>query len=439
MTTSRRAILSTLVLLAVLAATAVWFAVRRPPPAEPPAAPAGGGLSELAEPPDWSRLDSYQGVLTRAEFELLFLTTLTTGDGWREFIRIDDDGARIVTGAAPPQDKYLVRFRSGPPPSPAPRYWRAAAELPPAPPDKPLDQVRIALDPGHLGGGWAVMEERNFAVGSDPPIREGDLTLTVARLLVPRLRALGATPVLVRDGATPVTPLRPADLLETAAKAAPGANLTKLAERLFYRTAEIRARAELVNTRLKPDLLLCLHFNAAGWGSPANPILVDDSHFHLLVNGAYGDGEIALADQRFALLHRLLQGTYHEEVALAQSVAPAMAAATGLPAFRYPPFSNSAREIPGEPYIWARNLLANRLYECPVVFPEPYLMNSRDDYARLQAGDYAGLREINGRLRPSIFREYADSLTEGLKQHFLRHRKLASPTASQATEPPSGD
>jgi hypothetical protein len=266
------------------------------------------------------------------------------------------------------------------------------------------------------------MEERNFAVGTDPPIREGDLTLIVARLLVPRLRALGATPVLVRDGSTPVTPLRPADLLDEAAKAATGGNRTKLAERLFYRTAEIRARADLVNTRLKPDLLLCLHFNAEAWGDPNNPRLVDHSHLHFLVNGAYGDGEIALADQRFALLHRLLQGTYHEEVALARSVVPVMAAATGLPAFRYPANSTSAREIPGESYIWARNLLANRLYECPVVFPEPFLMNARDDYARLQAGDYAGLREINGRLRPSIFREYADALAEGLKRHFLNAR-----------------
>jgi hypothetical protein len=53
---------------------------------------------------------------------------------------------------------------------------------------------------------------------------------------------------------------------------------------------------------------------------------------------------------------------------------------------------------------------------------EPYVMNSTLDYPRLQAGDYDGLREINGKMVPSIFREYADALTEGLARHYAAQR-----------------
>jgi hypothetical protein len=49
-------------------------------------------------------------------------------------------------------------------------------------------------------------------------------------------------------------------------------------------------------------------------------------------------------------------------------------------------------------------------------------MNSTVDYPRIQAGDYDGLREVNGKPQPSIFREYADALTEGLARHYSDKR-----------------
>ena len=45
---------------------------------------------------------------------------------------------------------------------------------------------------------------------------------------------------------------------------------------------------------LKPDIVLCLHFNAEGWGDPLQPQLVPNNHFHLILNGAYMDQEVAL-------------------------------------------------------------------------------------------------------------------------------------------------
>jgi N-acetylmuramoyl-L-alanine amidase len=389
---------------------------------------ARAALSVLGETPDWKALDVYQETISRADFERLLTGVFTGGDAWRDFIELDDTEARVRTGDEA-DGWFRLRFAQPGSETAGPRNWKRTAELPPAAPGRPLEGLRIAIDPGHIGGEWARLEERWLVVGDGPPVCEGDMTLAVAKLLKPRLEQLGATVLLVRDHNEPVTPLRPASLMSHASDSGGAddspAALQKLAERLFYRTAEIRARAKRVNESLKPDLVLCLHFNADPWGNPEAPTLVESSHLHLLLNGAYTDEEVALADQRFAMLGKLLSRTHEEEALVGATVADVFAEKSGLPPFVYPADSPNVRPVNGHPYLWARNLLANRLYDCPVIFMEPYVMNSKVDFPRLQAGDYDGLRKINGRMQPSIFREYRDALVEGLVRHYSAARGKA--------------
>src|SRR5437763_14140351 len=107
------------------------------------------------------------------------------------------------------------------------------------------------------------------------------------------------------------------------------------------------------------------------------------------------------------MIRRLLSRVYDEELPLTDTVAAAMARETGLPPYQYPT-TNSTTKVGTSGYVYARNLLATRLYRCPVVYCEPYVMNSNDAFARIQAGDYQGMRAINGGERKSIFREDAD-------------------------------
>jgi hypothetical protein len=93
-----------------------------------------------------------------------------------------------------------------------------------------------------------------------------------------------------------------------------------------------------------------------------------------------------------------------------------MAKDTGLPPYVY--LEPNAVRVNDNPYIYARNLLANRLFVCPVVYVEPYVMNSRAAFARIQAGDYEGRRKFGGVLRKSIYREYADSVVDGLVAYY---------------------
>jgi N-acetylmuramoyl-L-alanine amidase len=419
-----------LVVLSLLAPVGIYLATKQTPPPKtppaPPAPPTSPALSVLGEIPDWSSLDKFQETITRMDFERLLNTVFTTGNAWRNFISIDDTHAIIRTKTVDTTEVYNLRFAAPGLVQTAPRHWKATADLPPAQAGKPLADLHIAIDPGHIGGNWAKIEERWLAAGEGSPICEGDMTLQVAKLLKPRLEAHGAHVSLVRDKTEPITSLRPDSLVDLARTSgnpddSPAA-LRKFAERLFYRTAEIHARAKLVNEVIKPDLVLCIHFNADPWGDSNRPLLVERSHLHLLLNGAYTDEEVSLEDQRFSMLKRLLSRTHEEEALVCTTVADTFAASSGLPPFTYPAGSLNALPVKGHPYLWARNLLANRLYDCPVIFMEPYVMNSSTDAPRLQAGDYDGLREIHGKLQPSIFREYADALTAGLVRHYTEKR-----------------
>jgi len=396
--------------------------------------------SALAPEPDWTQLEPYQRTITRKEFLSLLHSVYAPGEAWRQTITFTPTAA-VIHPPGGRKVNFRLEFAPGAAArQPAPRYWRPAGSLPKKP-DRPLAGYTIAIDPGHIGGRWAQMEERWFRIDGSRPVMEGTMVLRVARLLEARLHALGARVVLVRKRTEPVTPLRPKQLQAEALAELKRKGITQIrhgydgpedplkfnslqwqSELLFYRVSEIRERARRVNGSIRPDLVVCLHFNAEAWGDPANPRLTEKNHLHLLVNGNYAPGELALEDVRFDMLVKLLNRSTREELGLADSVAKSLARATGLPPYVYTD-PERARRVTDDPYVWGRNLLANRLYHCPVIFCEPYVMNSRAVFDRVMLGDYRGERPVDGQERKSIYREYADAVAEGVALYFSKRQE----------------
>ena len=384
----------------------------------------GGGqslypkTSTLGNPPKWELLDPWQSTITRDQFQnLLAKVYCPREEWWKPWIVIEQDKARIRKQAGK-KDWYHLSFCKKPK-DPA----NSAKKR------KSLKGLKIALDPGHIGGKYSEMEGRHFVIGKDSPVKEGDLSLETALKLKEILESLEADVMLVRTKPEPVTSKRPEDFDKEAQKWISGRGLEKLKkeekekllkkrrEMLFYRVSEIHARARLVNEQIRPDLVVCLHLNASAWKDPEKKELSERNDFHVLVNGCYMGGELALDDQRFEMMLRLLGGWHDLERRLAENVSVALAEYTKLPAFSYKgPNALKVGKVEG---VWARNLLANRLYRCPVVFLEPYRSNSKGAYARIIAGSYEGLREIGGVRRPSLVDEYAQAVAEGVKRNFL--------------------
>lgn len=356
-------------------------------------------LSHLASLPDWKMLERFQSVITREDFLQRLTSIYTKNGGYEQWLTINADHALVNHR----DGTFKLQFANTAQTPPGALWnWKSKDALP-RPQDAPLMGCHIALDPGHIGGAYAEVEERSLKYGDCPPIEEGAMTLLTAQYLRPLLEAKGAQVTLVREKNEPTTHLRPKDFKSGRPQ--------KSAEKLFYRTAEIRARANLLNKTIQPDFTICLHYNATG-----SPIPLSGQDFHILVNGAYHPSELTHEDERLQMLQKLLSGAIVEEIPLARAIAQSFATSADLPPYEYPP--DHPFSVRQEKYIFSRNLLANRLYQCPVIFIEPYTMNSTEFIERHRAGDYDGLKKFDGKMRPSIYREYAQAVADGITTYY---------------------
>lgn len=250
------------------------------------------------------------------------------------------------------------------------------------------------------------------------------MALMTAKCLSKLLQALGAEVEMTRYELRPTTPLRPRQLRRAAleelkkgkSKITPY-RLKKMEEVLFYRVAEIHHRADWINKIAKPDVVICLHYDAEEWGNAKRPKLFDEQRLHFLISGDFTEGELINEDVRYTMLEKLLGRTHHQVVELSDSVAKAFVADTGLPPFTY---HNPAKACPASknPYLWNRNLLATRLIKAPVIYCEAYVMNDHEVFQRVQLGDYNGRRQVGTKCLPSLYREYAGAVAQGIANYY---------------------
>jgi N-acetylmuramoyl-L-alanine amidase len=390
-------------------------------------------FSPVSEAPEWRLLDGGQGKLTREEFEERLSRTFDPNGALRPYLLWDDGGVTLFRDPARTQPLYRLTFAA-----------KGAVTMPPAASlgtgdsARPLAGKVVCLDPGHIGGDWADIEERTFRIGRDQPVVEGELNLKVCRILEQRLKEAGARVVWTHDGFEPTTSLRPADLYPEAIsyllQGSRGARLPRTsanrlirwnAELLFYRSAEIQARARRLNEQLQPDLTLCIHFNAAPW--PGGKVrLTSANRLVLFAHGSYTADEIAYDDQKFHLMRKLLEGSTPLELGVGAAIGQRFREGWG---FRPESYAGSgySHATGASPYVWYRNLIANRMFDGPVVFVEGPYMNDREMYRWIQAGEYEGARPGAGKNRGNVFREYADLVADGVIGYF--RRQAESPTA----------
>lgn len=388
-------------------------------------------LAGAARAANWSALAPYQQTLSRERFETLAQDLYAPSGALTNYLVISREAAEVYTDAARTgAPLFRLDFAAETTNTP-PRAFHTPSELRAArgTNDPPLQGLRVVLDPGHIGGAWARMEERFFfARREDWFLQEAALNLLVARLARERLQALGAAVALTKDGLEPVTAQRPEDFRAEAEQlvgadprwaqlpdlfqqAARADLVRKRQELLFYRTSEIKARAVLVNEELKPDVTVDLHFNAFDTGDRWE--LTEENGLVVFVHGNYTPGELADDEQKFFLFRKLLEGSSDTEREVAAIIADELRKASGLPP-AYITSGGNLHPLDKTCYLYARNLAANRQILGPVVYLEPYFMNNRITYRRIQAGDFEGEREIEGALRRSIFREYADAVVAAL-------------------------
>jgi N-acetylmuramoyl-L-alanine amidase len=400
------------------------------------------GSPRIPTPNPWFALDLYQGTITRQQFEDKLHTLYDPFGAFKPFLDIDD--TRVVVYSSP-TDRRIPQFTLAfaPPGHPVEpmRWFRTPAEFRAEshPLDKPLEGLRIAIDPGHIGGPWAQMEERSTRYRGSAPVQEGDLNLITGRLLKQELTNMGAVVFEDRDSTDPVTPYRPRDMMPEARemlvehsihaarlRAFPpdklnlifGQRINELAEFLFYRCSEIVERGNRIRDNFVPDITVTLYIDATP-GSGRGRLTNANANI-FFVHGAYTRAEMADPEMQRRCVYKMVEGSSGIEAEVAADIAQTFTEKTHLGPVRYGDSATTREVLPGDAYVVARNLAANREYDGPVVCTEPYFMNNHTTYQRLLAGDYSGVRTFDGKPYESIFREYADCVAQGLVRAYAR-------------------
>jgi hypothetical protein len=334
------------------------------------------------------------------------------------------------------------------------RWFRTPAEIRAQthPLGRPLDGLRVAIDPGHIGGPWAQMEERSTRYRGSAPVQEGDLNLITGRILKEELINMGASVYVVRDSTEPVTPYRPSDFIEPAREllvahsshatnlhALPpdklnllfGSRLMELSEFLFYRCSEIIERGNRIRNNFVPDITVTLYIDATP-GSGRGHVTNGNANI-FFVGGSYTRTEMADPEMQRRCVYKMVEGGADIEAEVAADIAGVFTQRTGLGPVKYGDSSTTRAVIPNNAYVVARNLAANREYDGPVVCTEPYFMNNKTVYQRLLAGDYDGQRTFDGKSYGSIFREYADCVAQGLVKAYAGSTVIAGATNGTPT------
>ena len=144
-------------------------------------------LADLGTRPDWQTLDLWQETITHDDFLRLLMEVYTVDHSWKRYITVHPDHAIIRTDTRKTDAYYRLTFSKHYNDSSPDRSWNSVDDLPPASAKKPLADLRIAIDPGHIGGEFAKIEQRWFQIGDHKPVMEGELTLATAKLIKRKL------------------------------------------------------------------------------------------------------------------------------------------------------------------------------------------------------------------------------------------------------------
>jgi len=263
---------------------------------------------------------------------------------------------------------------------------------------KPLSGLRIALDPGHVGGKWD-LEERKYVRQVTPEgetvLSEGLLALQVGLLLSNELKKLGAEVLLTRTTAKPV-----------AANA-----LNK---------SELSTRARHINA-FQPHLTIVIHFDAAHH----NALQSEINEVRGYIPGNLLPEELSTRAARHRATRHLFDGhRWVESGVLTASLVNAISQQTGVPPRGASNDFNAVKVATG---VYARNLILPRLLNTgATAYIETLRYDHETEFQRLIRFDRK--KEING-----ITLHYSsrlDDIVRGYKQGILDYVKSYSSSRS---------
>ncbi len=292
---------------------------------------------------------------------------------------------------------------------------------------KTLNNLRIAIDPGHLGGDFAFIEQRYIKMPKNGPptifFSEGNLTLLTALLLKQWFENEGSIVLLTKDqfGQSVYEKNFYEWLKEDGPKLFSGieneSNLNQSLSQIFtnhYNRLDLAARAKKINA-FKPHLTLILHYNAHGIGD-TNHHTEDYNYNMVFIGGGFRNGELSTKENRNEFLRLLLTDHIDHSLQLSTSIINEMADKLQVSAVTsedpVPYLITSSKHLNNG--IYARNLFLTRMVNSPLCYGETLCQNHKEECLRLNERRII-IRDLQG---PKRVEQVAQAYFLGVK-HFI--------------------
>ena len=303
-----------------------------------------------------------------------------------------------------------------------PRFWEKPTNK-----ELPLQGVRIALDPGHMGGDMesAILEMKYVRMHEVPEknipeglaFNEGNLSVATGILLKEKLEAAGAEVMLTRDelahssfGITFeewMTTRFDTDLDSLADAKGYGDDFIDLYRHkatkkevfhAIFKPIELRNRARKINA-FRPDLTLMIHYNVQESNRPDPEhyiVPVSDNYNMTFVPGGFMKGELDTPEDRVHFLSILASDDLSSSISLSEHIGRGLAHHTNVPLLnealdlRYLNKASIYAEADG---VWARNLSLTRMVNGVLCFGESLYQDNEKECLELSKKtlDVAGI------------------------------------------------
>jgi len=290
---------------------------------------------------------------------------------------------------------------------------------------KSLVGVKIALDPGHLGGLFARLEERYIDI---PPslerkegiqFDEGTLSFLTALYLKILLEKEGAIVMITRDKiGQGVYQESFFDWLKKNPSLWSGQGSLKSLFRRFYNPLDLRARAEKINA-FQPALSVVLHYNSHHVEEEysSNNCVSSKNYNLVFVPGGFCRNELVEEDSRYEFMRLLVTEDLEESRRLSRCILDAFNKKLSVPVVENSDGASYLDKVclAVEKGIYARNLALTRLIHGPVCYGETLIQNNIDECLNLARKDFV----IGGIECSSRIKEVAEAYFEGIQRYLL--------------------
>lgn len=303
-----------------------------------------------------------------------------------------------------------------------------------------LKDYRIAIDPGHLGGDFGILEQRYVKMINTKPaeakqtifFKEGTLALMTALLLKQWLEEEGAHVLLTKEneGEAVFDQLFFEWLAIEGYKYAPrpikGLQIQPTLSQLFshyYNRLDLQARAKKINA-FHPHLTLIIHYNAHGGRDPITQENFPENHNYnmVFIGGSFCKGELATQESRKEFLRLLVTDDLVQSLRLSEYVIQQLTQQLNVEPVQPQdpvPYLTSVSKRLGNG-IYARNLFLTRMVHGALCYGESLCQDHREESVRLNKKEI----EVNQMRGPKRVEQVAQAYFIALKE-FIRASQKA--------------